>query len=154
MSSRTLPLVQAGVPFIDPKTKDINEPWRRFLLSLPLPIVLDVYTPTLTAVANVAASTPLICQYIQLGSQVIVSGAVDVDPTAGATLTQLGISLPVATTFTSSVQCAGTAAAPAVASYVGAIIGDVANSRAELDFTTVADVANRRWTFQCQYQVL
>ena len=113
----------------------------------------STYTPTLTGVANVAASTAYVCQYLQVGTTVTVSGKLDVDPTAGATLTQIGISLPVASALTLPEQVGGTAMAP-VANYFGGIYGDAANDRAQLDFTTVADVANRSWTFTFTYRVI
>jgi len=116
-------------------------------------IVSSTYTPTLTGVANVAASTAFLCQYLRVGTFVTVTGKLDVDPTAGATLTQLGISLPIASTFAAAENCGGTAVAP-VASYAGAILADVANARAELQYTTAADVANRSFGFTFGYQII
>jgi len=149
----SLPLPQTRLPFIDPQTKDLTEPWKRFLLALPV-IVTGTYTPTLTGVTNVAASTAYVCQYLRVGPMVTVSGRVSIDPTAGATLTQLGISLPVPSAFTAAEQCGGAAAASAVAGYSGSILADATNDRAELAFTTGADVANRVWGFSFMYQVL
>lgn len=114
----------------------------------------DVYTPTLTGVANVAASTAYQCQWFKVDTIVTVTGKLDLDPTAGATLTQLGMSLPIRSALTAAEQCAGVAAAPAVAGYSAAIVGDAANDRAELQFTTGADVANRSWFFSFSYRVL
>jgi len=113
----------------------------------------NLYTPTLTAVANVAASTPFTCQYLRVGTVVTVSGKADIDPTAGATLTQLGISLPIASNFGAAEDCGGTAVAP-VPSYAGAILADAANDRAELQYTTAADVANRSFWFSFTYQII
>jgi hypothetical protein len=47
-------------------------------------VVSGSYTPTLVNVANLDASTAYSCQYVRVGSVVIVSGQVDVDPTAAA----------------------------------------------------------------------
>lgn len=117
-------------------------------------VASSVYTPTLTGVANVAASTAYACQYIRIGDTVTVSGKVDIDPTSGTTLTQLGVSLPVASNLAAEEQCAGTAAAHAVAGYSAAILGDATNNRAEVRFTTAADVANRSWFFTFTYRVI
>ncbi len=116
-------------------------------------LAASTYTPTLTGVANVAASTAFACQYLRVGSVVTVSGKLDVDPTAGATQTQLGISLPVASNFGAAEQCGGTAFAP-TPTYSGGIYADAANDRAQLDFTTVVDAANRSWTFSFTYLIV
>ena len=90
----------------------------------------NTYTPTLTNTTNLDGSTAYVCQYIRVGNSVIVSGQVDVDPTAGGSIT-LGISLPIASNLASTTQCAGTANSSAVAdSY--AIQGDSTNDRATL----------------------
>jgi hypothetical protein len=81
-----------------------------------------------------------------------VSGKVDVDPTAGA-LTQLGISLPVASNLGSDEDCAGCANAPAVAGQSAAILGDATNNRAQLEWTAV-DLANRSFYFTFTYEII
>lgn len=92
------------------------------------------YTPTLTNVTNLDSSTAYSCQYLRVGSTVTVSGRVDVNPTAAASaLTQLGISLPIASNIANTNECGGTAIASAVAGN-GAILGDATNNRAELNF--------------------
>lgn len=111
------------------------------------------WTPTLFSVANVAAMTAFAGQYMRLGSTVTGSGKLDVDPTAGATLTRVGISLPVASDFASAENCAGTAYS-VTPDYAGAIFADTVNNRAELDFTTVIDVANRSWFFSFTYTII
>lgn len=110
------------------------------------------YTPTLTNVTNVTASTAYQCQYVRLGSIVTVSGKVDVDPT-GAGAVQLGISLPVASNFANNQECAGTAATPAVAYQSAAVVADTANDRAEMQWIAV-DTANRTMFFTFTYQVI
>jgi len=113
-----------------------------------------VYTPTLTNVTNITASTAFQCQYCRVGTVVTVSGKVDIDPTAATALTQLGISLPIASNFGAAEDCGGTAAAAAVAGYSAGIYGDLTNDRASLDFTTAADAANRTWNFIFSYRVI
>lgn len=111
------------------------------------------YTPTLTSVANVSASTPYQCQYMQVGNTVTVSGKMDIDPTSATTLTRIGISLPVASNIGSSENCGGTGVAP-VPSYAAAILGDSVNDRAELDYTTASDVGNNSFWFTFTYTVI
>lgn len=123
-------------------------------LSLPVGNVISgVYTPTLTNVANLAASTAYQCQYTEIGSVVIVSGKVDVDPTAPAALTQLGMSLPIASNIGAAEDCGGTAFASGIAGQGAAILGDAANNRAEMDWVA-ADVTNQPMFFIFSYRII
>lgn len=111
------------------------------------------YTPTLTNVANVAASVALNCQWMRVGNTVHVSGAFDMDATTTATLTQLGISLPIATTIAEEYHCAGVANATAsTVTETGKIIGDVSNSRAEF-WINVVSTSNQRYFFTFTYRI-
>lgn len=112
----------------------------------------QTYTPTLTNVTNVAASTAFACQYMRVGNTVIVSGKVAIDPTA-AGATELGISLPVASALTQEEQLGGTAQTAAVAGEGAAIRADATNDRAALVYTAV-DLTNKNWFFEFSYQVL
>lgn len=112
-----------------------------------------VYTPTLTNVANIAASTAYECQYLRTGTTVCVSGKVDVDPTLTATSTQLGITLPIASNIGTAQDCAGTAFAPAIISQGAAILGDVANDRAQMEFIS-GDVTNQAFFFVFEYSII
>ena len=112
-----------------------------------------VYTPTLTAVANVAASTAYQCQYIRLGSMVTVSGRVDVDPTLTSLITQLGISLPLVSNFGAAEDCAGVAFAPGIAGQGAAILGDATNNRAQMEWFS-QDVTNQAMYFSFLYEVI
>ena len=114
------------------------------------------YTPTFTNVANLT-STAVLCQYFRDSSHAggiqIVSGKVNVDPTLTATSTQLGISLPFASAITASANCAGTAAAPGIAGQVAAILGDVTNARAQMQWIS-ADVTAQDMYFQFMVKTL
>ena len=112
-----------------------------------------LYTPTLTGVANVDASTAYECQYIRVGAIVTVSGKVDLDPTAGATLTQLGISLPVASNLADAAQCAGSASSNGGANGYGSVVGDATNNRAELYCVPTANT-NNAWYFTFTYRII
>lgn len=113
-------------------------------------IASGTYTPTLTNVANVTASTANACQWTRVGNVVSVSGSLDVTPTLAA-LATLGISLPIASALTLATQCAGTACALGV-SMPGSVSGDAANDRAQLD--TVAALGANTMFFKFQYVVL
>lgn len=67
------------------------------------------YTPTLTNVSNLDASTAYACQYLRVGNTVTVSGQFDANATTAATDTLLSISLPIASTFAASNQLGGVA---------------------------------------------
>jgi len=120
---------------------------------LPFVLDADVYTPTLTNVANLDGSTAYSCQYLRVGSVVTVSGQVDLDPTTTLTDTQLGISLPIASNFANANECAGSGSAPAIAAMTVAILGDVANNRATLQFKAT-DVTNQPVFFSFIYRVI
>lgn len=116
-------------------------------------LAYSTYTPTLTNVANLAASTAYQCQYLRVGSVVIVSGKVDVDPTAPAVLTRLGLSLPVASNIGAAEDVGGTAFASAIAGQGAAILGDAANNRAELSWIS-GDITNQPMFFSFAYRII
>ena len=112
-----------------------------------------VYTPTLTNVANLAASTAYQAQWSRNGSVVNVTGKVDVDPTLTATATQLGISLPVASNIGAAEDVGGVAFATGIAGMGGGIIGDAANDRAELNWVAT-DVTNQPVSYSFSYRII
>lgn len=122
-------------------------------LPLGTTIAAGTYTPTLTNVANLDGSTASICLYSRVGTVVTVSGVVNINPTAGATITQLGISLPVASAFANTTDCAGTACAVAVAAESGSVFADATNDRANLHIIA-ASTADHAVTFTFQYRIL
>ena len=116
----------------------------------------STYTPTLTGVSNVISTTAYACQYMQVGNTVTVSGQIDIDPDAGLSTTTVGISLPVASALTAVEQVGGTAVSPnnAATAPPAAISADATNDRAQLDYITTADVANRSFWFTFTYRVI
>lgn len=110
------------------------------------------YTPTLTNVTNLAASTAYQCQYSRNGTVVTVSGKVDIDPTiAGACA--LGITLPIASNLGAAEDCAGAAFASGIAGQGAAIRGDAANDRAEMAWVA-ADITNQPMYFTFAYEII
>lgn len=117
-----------------------------------LGIASGSYTPTLSNVTNLAASTAYVCQYQHIGNIVHVSGKVDVDPTgAGACL--LGVALPVASNFVLGYQCAGTACCPTIAGFSAAVTADTTLDRAQIEWIAV-DATNQPLYFSFMYRVL
>ncbi len=88
------------------------------------------YTPTLTGVANVGSSTARPTLYKKTSNTVEVTGELDVTPTAGSTLTRIGISLPFASNLANSYNLNG------IGSSASSITADTVNDRAELSFTS------------------
>lgn len=105
------------------------------------------FTPTLTNVTNVAASTPNQCMYMRVGNTVTVSGSVSVDAT-GAGATELGISFPIASAVTSAFDGAGLGQASAADN--SRLQADATNDRLMMTWTAV-DISNVEWKFNAQY---
>ena len=118
-----------------------------------LNLVSGTYTPSLTNIANLDASTAYSCQYLQYGSTVTVSGRVDVDPTLTVTATSLDISLPVSSTLASSNLCAGVAASPGIAGQVMAIVANTASNVAQMQWKA-SDVTSQGTWFTFTYRVV
>ena len=116
-------------------------------------IAPSTYTPTLTDVANLTSSTAYIAQYLRVGNTVAVSGTVDVDPILTATTTQLGISLPVASSITARNQVAGSAFSPVISGMGTAILGDETNDRAQMEWVA-SDITSQPIYYIFNYQIL
>lgn len=110
------------------------------------------YTPTLNNTTNVAASTAYPANYVRIGNSVLVNGRADVDPTAAGQVV-LGLSLPIASDFTSDQDLSGSAAAIAVAGQSAGIHADTTNNRALIEWIAV-DTANRAMYFWFMYRVI
>ena len=118
-----------------------------------LNLASDVYTPTLTDVANLDGSTAFECQYLRVINTVLVSGRVNADVTAATTSTRLGISLPIASNIGATEDVGGVGAANGIAGQSAAILGDAANNRAEMEWVS-GDVGNNSMYFTFTYQVI
>ena len=98
------------------------------------------YTPDLTNTTNLDASTSSEFLWFRVGDKVMVAGRVDVDPTALAA-TQLSMSIPLPSNFTSGNDANGKAAAPAVASESGVIAAINGTQTVSINFIALS-VAN------------
>ncbi len=117
-------------------------------------IASGTWTPTLTAVTNVTGTTAFAGNWIRVGNVVHCAVQVGVDPTANSASTQVGISLPIASDFTTVVQCSGVGNGGLSTGLTGSVQADATNNRAQLQFTTGADNSNTTWTVVFQYEVV
>jgi hypothetical protein len=117
------------------------------------PVISGTYTPTLTNSTNIDASTSYAARYIRVGSYVFVTGKIDVDATAaGATITIIGISLPIASDLTVADGQLGGVLSIQFNSGGGVIFGDTANNRATAVWTSSL-TANTGLGFSFSYVV-
>jgi Pectate lyase superfamily protein len=94
------------------------------------------YTPTVFNTTNVAGSAAYVASWTRTGNVISVGWRADIDPTLAApTLTQLGISLPVASNFTTGLDVWGAAAFSDISGQSGLFYSDSANDRAVFRYT-------------------
>ena len=111
------------------------------------------YTPTLTSVSNIQASTAFTCAWIRVGDLVTVTGQVSIDcTTASSTSTEIGISLPVVSNLIADASLAGTAVSDQVASLSARVKADAANDRARIVFKAIS-ATNDTYSFTFTYLV-
>jgi hypothetical protein len=118
-----------------------------------VPVTSGTYTPTLTNGTNVAASTSAQCQYIRVGNVVTVSGAIFVDPTAGAASTIIDISLPIASALSIHSNLAGGGSSSANGSPLN-IQAQTVTDTARVLYLADAGGGNVEMTFTFTYVVL
>jgi hypothetical protein len=113
---------------------------------------VNFYQPTMTAVANISVANGYTnTMYKRSGNIVQVYGRLDLTPTAaGSTVTQLGISLPIASNFTVDSDAAGTASTSFGITAV--IYADAVNDRIILAFQSPNTAVNQ-FSFHFQYVV-
>ncbi len=112
------------------------------------------YTPTLTNVTNVAASTTSDFGYCRIGNYVFGGGRITIDPTAAAVATELGVSIPIASNFSLFTQCTGSAIASASASLCAAVRADTVNNRIQIVYNNTAELASKEFMVQFFYEVI
>lgn len=93
------------------------------------------FTPTVTAVTNVAAVTGLSSHYSQKGDVIEVTANLQVTPTASTTLTKFRIDLPVASDLSGGTSLGGIGGAVDAEGFAVAR-GDTTNNAAEVSFTS------------------
>ncbi len=138
------------VPFLDLKTGLVEREWYLYLLGLRT--ANNTYTPTLTNGSNVAASTPGLSNWSQVGNIVTVTGLLYIDPVAASTNTSLGISLPVPSNLVVLSNLTGVGSAVDTVSESWSVLADIVNKRATLSGFAVND-ANHIVTYSFTYSV-
>jgi hypothetical protein len=109
----------------------------------------STYTPTLTNTTNIDASTAYTINYTRRGDEIHVWGEVDIDATALLTVCEMGLSLPVASTISTTRQLAGTGAFEDGTTVQ--IKGDTSNGRAMFRFTPLS-TSNNKYSFHFTYK--
>ncbi len=102
------------------------------------------YTPTLTNTSNVAASTAYPGEWTRIGKIINVSWEVDITPTAAApTATELQLSLPVVSDFTTTGNAKGIGGCINVPAQTSVIDANTPNNRLSLNFTATSTALQR-----------
>lgn len=115
-------------------------------------VASGTWSPTITAITNISASSSQTSQWIRVGNVVTLSGSVAITPTASGTTTEIRMSLPIASNFTVSSNCAG-AANNAIGTSPAVIRPDTANDEAILSFQSIGTV-NANMYFYFSYVIL
>lgn len=105
--------------------------------------ITNTYTPTLTGVSNVSATSASVSGWIRIGNAVLVFTRISVTATASGTFTQLRCSLPVASNFGTGSQCVGVGGIVNNNTEVGVVgvQGDTTNDEADLRFVSTSTAA-------------
>ena len=140
------------LPSADGSAKAVLQTDGSKVLSFGLVLDAGTYTPTLTNVTNVDASTAYTCQYMRVGSTVTVSGKVTIDPTA-TSATELGMSLPIASNFANEEELAGNASDGTANEHPVRIKADATNNRAAFVFTPSGN-GSADYSFMFMYQII
>ena len=117
-------------------------------------IASGTYTPTLTNTANVSASTANLTCWMRVGNVVTVAGIVLIDPVNASTLTQINISLPIASNFSTGFEAGGSCGRNATGPMASIIGADIVNHNVSLSYQNDTDTANRSWAFVFQYVIV
>lgn len=116
------------------------------------------YTPTLTNTTNVTSSSAKVAQWMRVGNVVTVSGRVDINPAIGSTLTQLEVSLPIASAFTGTgagENCAGVFGSRGTdAGALGTIYAEETNNTALFEFMSNPAGDTKACLFTFTYLIL
>lgn len=145
-----------GVTTIAPSKNAVYDKIELLVAALAaLPTTADgTYTPTLTNVANLDAVTlGGDFNYVRQGGWARASGIINIDPTASATITQVGISLPIASNLTSIYNLTGRCAALAIQGEAGGVFGDTTNDRANVHLVSATNT-NHSIAVDFDYRIL
>ena len=110
------------------------------------------YTPTLTNGANVDASTAYQCLYTRIGNVVTVAGKIDIDATLTATVTQVDLTLPIASSLANDYELSGSAT-NVTDPTSGTILAEVTADKARI-VVKPTGIGNQGYRFVFMYQIL
>lgn len=117
----------------------------------PLAVIsTGTYTPTLTSVTNLDGTTAVQATFLRVGNQVTVYGNFSADATTTLVLTNMGISLPIASDLVNDQDLGGAGSNDLRESLV--MIGDVASNRADVYWTPVS-TADKKFSFTFSYTI-
>lgn len=117
-------------------------------------LLSGTYTPTITAVANVASSSVTVAAYTRVGNMVTVFGRITITATSANTNTQLRLTLPIAVDITANQALAGVGASVEVGTYGDGIgvIGDATTDQAEFRLRPV-NTTSTAYAYTFSYRV-
>jgi len=110
------------------------------------------YTPTLSNLVNISASSTYVCQYLRVGNVVTVSGKITFTSSLTSANT-FNMSLPIPSNFSAQEQCAGNFSNNNNTSAGFTIFADAANDSAFFSCRPGA-VASQDYCFSFTYQVI
>ena len=90
---------------------------------------------------------------MRVGNVVTVAGQIDVTLTASGTPSEVGISLPLASTLGTAYKLGGTMNGIAVSTLWG-VQGDATNNRAQCKTAGSTSTASQTYTYQFTYEVV
>jgi hypothetical protein len=120
-------------------------------------VTSGTYSPTLTNIANVAASSITSnCIFQRVGNTVTVYGFIAIDPTTLSIDTSVDISLPIASAFTFSNQLFGNGVCAGVTGTSDRIViyAETTNDRAQCYLIPVSTGGSQTYYFSFSYQIL
>lgn len=113
-----------------------------------------VWSPTLTAVTNVDSVTANSSwRWMKIGSIVHFSGSLNVDNTTANALSEVGISLPVVSNFTTFADAGGTAVASTPSSLCGIVKADTVNDVLAMSWQAGSTTDSRQWYVTGSYLI-
>ena len=111
------------------------------------------FTPTCTAITNLASDTEAVHMYMRVGSTVMVHGLVTVDPTAGSAVTSMRCTLPIASDTSPGNRIRGNGHYGNVGSPFTLGITTGANDEAYIDWYTGTDHASASIYLSYMYSI-
>lgn len=110
-------------------------------------LLSGTYTPTRTNVTNITSSTVQDAQYIRFGPIVAVSGRCTIDPTSASVATELGLTLPFASTTGLFTMISGVCNSSNGVSISAGVEADISNNRAAIRYINTTETASKNFHY-------